>query len=71
MACEWKAELILGLDVTAVVEDVEGVLVITTAEGIGRVPHVRRSVRGPKTMGAAQRSLLLNDHAHTSPVLTD
>jgi hypothetical protein len=23
------------------------------AEGIGRVPHVRQSVRGPKTMGAA------------------
>jgi hypothetical protein len=24
---------------------------------IGRVPHVRNSVRGPKMMGAAQRSL--------------
>jgi hypothetical protein len=28
-------------------------------EGKGRVPHVRRSVRGPKTMGEAQQSLLL------------
>ena len=26
---------------------------------IGRVPHVRTSVRGPKTMGVAQRSLFL------------
>ena len=30
----------------------------TNAKETGRVPHVRRSVRGPKTMGAAQPSLL-------------
>jgi hypothetical protein len=27
---------------------------------MGRVPHLRPSVRGPKKMGAAQQSLLLN-----------
>jgi hypothetical protein len=28
-------------------------------KGTGRVPHVRQSVRGPKKMGVALRSLLL------------
>jgi hypothetical protein len=37
----------------------------TESEGTGRVPHVRPSVRGPKTTGAAQRSLLL--HRLASP----
>jgi hypothetical protein len=27
---------------------------------MGRVPHVRQGVRGPKTMGEAQQSLLLH-----------
>jgi hypothetical protein len=34
-----------------------GVWLIATSKGIGRVPHVRLSVRGPKTMGAARQSL--------------
>jgi hypothetical protein len=37
------------------------VRVVARSEGIGRVPHVRLSVRGPKTMGVAQQSLLLSE----------
>jgi len=33
----------------------------STAEEMGRVPHIRPGVCGPKTMGAAQRSLLSFD----------
>jgi hypothetical protein len=33
---------------------------IANSEGTGRVPHVRKSVRGPKTMGVAQQSFLLH-----------
>ena len=32
---------------------------MTDESETGRVPHVRASVRGPKTMGEAQQSLLL------------
>jgi hypothetical protein len=35
------------------------VCVVAKAEGTGRVPHVRTSVRGPKTVGAALRPLFL------------
>src|SRR6266702_5989330 len=36
-----------------------------TPEGIGRVPHVRLSVHGPKKMGAAQQlSLLFDQRTH-------
>jgi hypothetical protein len=36
-------------------------------EEIGRVPHVRNSVRGPKTMGAALQSLFLNPQSNPYP----
>src|SRR5258708_33267302 len=35
------------------------VYITTDSQEIGRVPHVRQGVRGPKTMGAAHRPLLL------------
>src|ERR1700733_2934337 len=42
----------------------------STVEGNRRVPLVRQSVRGPKTMGAAQRSLSLDQGSLLQSQLT-
>jgi hypothetical protein len=42
------------------------------SEGIGRVPHVRQSVRGPKTKGAAPTNAFTQSTSNANPThLTD